>query len=68
MTPEGEPEPQYAPGGLVTGAPADIRDSVVVLIDTRYERIFTAGEVRRWMAAKPGSRDALQGLGYDDPA
>jgi hypothetical protein len=51
--------PEYARGGLVKGP--DGGDTVAVLIDPRYERIFTAEEVRRYMAAKPGSRDALGG-------
>ena len=49
--------PEYAKGGLVKGP--DGGDSVPVFIDTRCERIFTGEEVRRFTAAKPGSRDAL---------
>lgn len=62
----GKPAPKYAPGGLVKGP--DDSDSVLVFIDPHCERIFTAEEVQRYMAAKPGSRDALPSLGYDDPA
>lgn len=55
--PGGEPAPEYAKGGLVLGPGGE--DSVPAWIDLRCEHIYTAEQVRRYMAAKPGSRDAL---------
>lgn len=59
-TADGEQPPEFARGGLILGP--DGEDSVrpwFEWFDPRWERIFTAAQVRRYMAAKPGSRDAL---------
>jgi len=42
-------EPQFHPGGAVKGPGGS--DTVPVLIDLRYERIFTAEHVKRLLAA-----------------
>jgi hypothetical protein len=49
-------QPEFARGGLLPGP--DGEDSIPVLIYPG-EHWYTAEQVRRFMAAKPGSRDTL---------
>jgi hypothetical protein len=51
-----EQPPEFARGGLVLDPGGE--DSIPVLL-LPGERWYTAEQVRRFMAAKPGSRDAL---------
>jgi hypothetical protein len=55
-TADDEQPPEFARGGLILGP--DGEDSIPVFLHPG-ERWYTAGQVRRFMAAKPGSRDAL---------
>ena len=53
--------PQYHPGGLVPWPDSDTR----LMLLGPGERWFTAEQARRFMAAKPGSRDALSARKLD---
>ena len=60
MTPPGtsddEQPPEFAQGGLIKGP--DGEDAILALLYPG-EHWYTAEQVRHFMAAKPGSRDAL---------
>ena len=51
-------QPEFAKGGLIKGP--DGEDPIPVFLDPG-ERWYTAEQVQRTMAAKPGSRAALSG-------